>query len=170
MRTRHRAELFPSFGERDVHPVLAALLACEQELQAESRLARPGVAFDQVQAVWRQPTAEDVVQAGDPRLDKPRIVYLAILTQGFLARAGIGSTRVGASGAVFSVLPPGTSHAIDGQSGPQDGWPPVTSPQWSTPTCLPPVYPDDGAGPVLCLSPAPKWLWTSQRNPPGDSV
>ena len=60
-----RLELFGRFREGHVEAVLAAAHAFEEELEGEGRLAYARVAFDQVEAVGGESSAEHVVETCD---------------------------------------------------------------------------------------------------------
>ena len=64
------AQLFGGLGERDVEAALAQARALQQELQRQRRLARAGVALDEVQPIARKATAEDIIKASDPGCDQ----------------------------------------------------------------------------------------------------
>jgi hypothetical protein len=65
VRLRDPLQLALRLGQRHVQDALAASHAFEQELQCERRLARAGHAFDEVDAIGRQPAAQDFVETGD---------------------------------------------------------------------------------------------------------
>src|SRR5688572_24185217 len=65
VRSRDGFQLILRFGQRDEEDFFAVLEALEQELERERRLAGAGIALDEVEAVRRQPAAEDVIEAGD---------------------------------------------------------------------------------------------------------
>src|SRR5687767_11019021 len=65
VRGCHSLDLLARLRERHVQHRLAALHACQEELECERGLARARHAFDQVKAIWREPAAKDVVEAGD---------------------------------------------------------------------------------------------------------
>src|SRR4051794_26802471 len=67
VRLRHRMQLAPRFGQRDVERLLAGLHTFEQKLQRERRLAGAGVALDEIDVIFRKSTAEDRIESGDPR-------------------------------------------------------------------------------------------------------
>ena len=67
MRGSVGAKLVGCFRQRDVHARLAALHPFEQKLQAECRLSRTGVPFDEMDAVGGQSAAKQVVEPGDAR-------------------------------------------------------------------------------------------------------
>src|SRR5687767_6927655 len=67
MGARDALQLLRGLGQGDVEPRLAALAARHQELEAGRRLARPGVSLDQVQAILREASGKNVVEAGDAR-------------------------------------------------------------------------------------------------------
>ena len=62
MRIRHLSDLGLGLGERDVERRLPAPHAFEQELQREGGLADPRNAADEVEAVFREAAAEDVIE------------------------------------------------------------------------------------------------------------
>ena len=60
-------ELFLRLRERDIQALLPQPASLEKELQRERGLARPGIAFDEVDTVRREAAAEDVVESRDAR-------------------------------------------------------------------------------------------------------
>ena len=60
------AQLLLGFREGDVEAFFARPGAFQKELQGQGRLAGTGWAFEQEQPTFRQPTMQDVVEAGDP--------------------------------------------------------------------------------------------------------
>ena len=63
VRGRDCAQLFLGFGQRDVEDRLTAGGGGLQDLHRQRRLARARHAFDEEEAVARQPAGEDVVEA-----------------------------------------------------------------------------------------------------------
>ena len=61
----YRAQFDVVLGQRDVEDRLAVFCAFDQELQRHRRFAGAGIAFEQVQALFRQAAAEDVIEAGN---------------------------------------------------------------------------------------------------------
>lgn len=62
MGLRNRRQFGFCFGEGDIKTALVPAYAFQQELQGQRGLADAGIALDQVQAVGREPAAENIVQ------------------------------------------------------------------------------------------------------------
>ena len=59
----NEAQLRFAFGKGDVKHPLSSLHAIEEELKRERGLARAWGAFDEIQAVWIEATAQNIIQA-----------------------------------------------------------------------------------------------------------
>ena len=66
VRRRDGVELGGGFREGDVQHLLAALRAFEQELEGERRLAATRVSFDQIDALRRKASRDDLIQSCNP--------------------------------------------------------------------------------------------------------
>lgn len=66
MRAGNRRDLIPRFRQRYIESDLPAAHPLEQILQRNRGLAHSGVAQEQVKAVLRQSTAQDLIQTRDP--------------------------------------------------------------------------------------------------------
>ena len=99
MRARHMQQFLPALRERDVEAALVLGPAFEHELERQRRLARAGLALDQVHAVAGIAAAENVIERPGPGRHRAglgfefRIVHGSLLATGRVVTAGAAGLK-----------------------------------------------------------------------------